>query len=86
MANSVVAWPAANEYMQAIQNPHVCFSDSTLRQGKPALDRLGMPVVMSGNFAYVFKLHIGSGARAIKCFRQYLGDREARLLALTLIR
>jgi hypothetical protein len=68
--------------MQAIQNPHVCFTDSTLRQGKPALDRLGMPVVMSGNFAYVFKLHIGTGARAIKCFRQFLGDREARYVEI----
>jgi hypothetical protein len=68
--------------MQAIQNPHLCFADSTLRQGKPALDRLGMPVVMSGNFAYVFKLHVGNGARAIKCFRQFLGDREARYIAI----
>src|SRR5262249_12682804 len=31
-----------------------------------------------GNFAYVFKLHVGNGARAIKCFRQFLGDREVR--------
>src|SRR5580704_7902551 len=81
MAPSVV-WPAATEYMQAIQNPQLCFTDSTLRQGKPALDRLGMPVVMSGNFASVFKLQVGNGARAIKCFRQSLGDREARYVAI----
>ena len=77
-----LAWPAANEYMQAIQNPQICFADATLRQGKPALDRLGMPVVMSGNFAYVFKLRVGGGARAIKCFRQFLGDRESRYVAV----
>lgn len=81
MATSLL-WPAANEYMQAIQNPQVCFSDTTLRLGRPALDRLGMPVVMSGNFAYVFKLHVGNGARAIKCFRQFLGEREARYRAI----
>ena len=79
---SSVVWPAATEYMQAIQNPQLCFTDSTLRRGKAALDRLGMPVVMSGNFACVFKLQVGNGAKAIKCFRQFLGDREARYVAI----
>jgi hypothetical protein len=80
---SSYTWPAANEYMQAIQNPQICFADQTsLRQGKPALDKLGMPVVMSGNFAYVFKLQFAGRARAIKCFRQFLGDRESRYVAI----
>jgi metal binding Ada-like protein len=37
-----------------------------------------MPLVAAGNFAYVYKLQLPSGNRAIKCFRQFLGDRERR--------
>jgi len=79
---TVTTWPSANEYMEAIQNPRIAFSDAVLRDGLPALTRLGMPHVASGNFAYVFKLKLGSGARAIKCFRQFLGDRERRYVAI----
>jgi metal binding Ada-like protein len=78
----VITWPSANEYMEAIQNPRIAFSDAVLRDGVPAITRLGMPHVASGNFAYVFKLKLNSGARAIKCFRQFLGDRERRYVAI----
>src|SRR6266850_2434415 len=79
---TVTTWPSANEYMEAIQNPRIAFSDAVLRDGVPAITRLGMPHVASGNFAYVFKLKLNSGARAIKCFRQFLGDRERRYVAI----
>ncbi|MBZ0153593.1 MAG: hypothetical protein K8J09_18870 [Planctomycetes bacterium] len=43
-----------------------------------------MPFVMSGNFAYVFKVHLTQGgARAVKCFRRFLGDRGQRYEALS---
>ncbi len=80
---TVSTWPAANEYMEAIQNPGIAFSDPTLKDGTPALTRLGMPHVAAGNFAYVFKLKVTNGARAIKCFRQFFGDREKRYVAIT---
>lgn len=76
--NKTAVWPSANEYMAAIQNPRTCFLDASLREGSPALDRLGMPLVASGNFAYVYKLQLPGSIRAIKCFRQFLGDRERR--------
>src|SRR5262249_1344449 len=46
----------------------------------PATDGLGMPLVASGQFAYVFKLNSINGARAqaVRCFRGFLGDREQR--------
>src|SRR5438128_387623 len=75
-------WPSANQYVEAIQNPQTVFSDEILKAGQPALTRLGMPHVASGNFAYVFKFKLRQGHRAIKCFRQYLGDRERRYVAI----
>jgi predicted Ser/Thr protein kinase len=50
----------------------------------PAVDRLGMPIVTSGQFAYVYKLKStnGHGDFAVRCFRGYLGDRDQRYLAI----
>jgi len=50
----------------------------------PAVDRLGMPLVTSGQFAYVYKLKStnGDGDFAVRCFRGYLGDRDQRYRAI----
>ena len=74
--------PSASQYSDAIQNPKLCFSLPWLREGTLALDRLGMPLVMAGNFAVVFKLRLLDGTRAVKCFCRFLGDREARFIAI----
>jgi hypothetical protein len=73
-------WPTSGDYNAAIQSPLICFSDPDLKATTPALDRLGMPFVTSGQFAYVFKLNTTNGgkARAVRCFRGFLGDREER--------
>jgi eukaryotic-like serine/threonine-protein kinase len=76
-------WPSANAYSQALQNPSTAFQEPLLRTASVARDRLGMPLVMSGNFAYVFKLDLAAGgSRAVKCFRRALGDREPRFQAI----
>ena len=73
-------WPASRDFVEAIQNPKICFSNAELRSLGPALDKWGMPVVTSGQFAYVFKLNNPNGGRAqaIRCFRGLVGDREKR--------
>src|SRR5579864_2287094 len=73
-------WPSSRDYVEAIQNPTLCFQEPDLRAGTPAIDRLGMPFVTSGQFAYVFKLNgaNGGGAQAVRCFRGAVGDRELR--------
>jgi hypothetical protein len=55
-----------------------------LKNTLPAVDRLGMPIVTSGQFAYVYKLKStnGHGDFAVRCFRGYLGDRDQRYLAI----
>ena len=77
-------WPSARHFTEVIQCPSVCFSNPALRKTLPAVDRLGMPIVTSGQFAYVYKLKSmnGDGDYAVRCFRGYLGDRDQRYRAL----
>ena len=77
-------WPSARHFTEAIQCPSICFSHPQLRNTLPAVDRLGMPLVTSGQFAYVYKLKSmnGGGDFAVRCFRGYLGDRDQRYRAI----
>ncbi|HEV7890509.1 MAG TPA: Ada metal-binding domain-containing protein [Pyrinomonadaceae bacterium] len=78
-------WPTARQYVEAVQCPAVCFEEPSLKGMLPAVDRLGMPLVTSGQFAYVFKLNpppSSDDSLAVRCFRGYLGDRAERYSAL----
>ncbi|MET0624667.1 MAG: hypothetical protein ABW250_16945 [Pyrinomonadaceae bacterium] len=77
-------WPTARHYAEAVQCPAVCFAEPSLKLMMPAVDRLGMPLVTSGQFAYVFKLNPAAAgeALAVRCFRGFLGDRGDRYRAL----
>jgi hypothetical protein len=77
-------WPSARYFTEAIQCPSICFAHPLLRKTLAAVDRLGMPLVTSGQFAYVYKLKSpdGSGDFAVRCFRGYLGDRDQRYRAI----
>src|SRR5215470_8659829 len=50
-------WPSARQFTEAIQCPAVCFQSYELKNTLPAIDRLGMPLVTSGQFAFVYKLN-----------------------------
>jgi hypothetical protein len=82
---STAVWPSPRDFWEAIQTPQLCFTDPGLRTSKPALDKLGLPLVASGGFASVFKLNAATGtsAKAIRCFRGSLGDRERRYQELS---
>ena len=77
-----ISWPSARLFTEAIQCPAVCFAHPELRDTIPAVDRLGMPLVTSGQFAYVYKLRSQHGVYAVRCFRGHLGDREQRYQAI----
>ena len=80
-----IFWPTAHNFAEAVQCPAVCFNDPSLRSLLPAVDRLGMPLVTSGQFAYVFKFNAqgaGGESLALRCFRGFLGDREERYRAI----
>jgi hypothetical protein len=77
-------WPTAHDFAEAVQCPSICFAAASLQRMLPAVDRLGMPLVTSGQFAYVFKLNpeFGGESLAVRCFRGFLGDREERYSAI----
>jgi hypothetical protein len=81
---AVTPWPTSRDFVEAIQNPSISFVDPELKAASPAIDRLGMPLVTAGQFAYVFKLNGGNAAnaQAVRCFRVFLGDREQRYQAI----
>lgn len=79
-------WASARAYAEAIQAPIVCFRDPALRVFEPAFDKLGMPLVTSGQFAYVFKLRppdVVSAPLAVRCFRADAPDRAERYSAIS---
>ena len=49
-----------------------------------AIDRLGMPIVSAGQFAYVFKLNKANGGEslAVRCFRSFAEERDKRYRAV----
>jgi hypothetical protein len=81
---TIHSWPSARQFAEAIQCPPICFAEPHIKRLTPAVDRLGMPLVTSGQFAYVFKLKATDGGApvAVRCFRGYLGDREQRYKAI----
>jgi hypothetical protein len=61
--------PTAGEYLEAIQHPDICFSDPELRSASFERMAMGLPRVISGNFACVFPMTSPAGRRyAVKCF------------------
>lgn len=71
-------WPTMTDYQEAIQNPHLCFNDSDLRQGSPALDSLGLPRPVTGGFASVYQMNCNGRKYAVRCFLRQYPDREQR--------
>src|SRR5437879_3075396 len=78
-SRGMCSYPLAADYQAAIQHPSHCFTIPDLRAGNPVLDKLGLPYVESGQFAYVFRLRLANGrVTAIRCFARDVGDREHR--------
>jgi uncharacterized membrane protein len=78
-------YPSGSDYVEALQNPGVCFKDKELKNFRVRLDKLGRPRPISGNFASVFALTTQQEDRkyAIKCFTRNVPDQELRYLAVS---
>jgi hypothetical protein len=70
--------PSAADYSQAIQNPSICFQDPELMSGTPLADKLGLPKVISGNYASVFPIKCNSKIFAVRCFTKNILDQKRR--------
>src|SRR5262249_55107298 len=79
-----MAWPSPPDYNEAIQNPQHCFADPELRQGKPAVNALGLPWPRSGNNADVYKIVAPNGKPwAVKCFTREVHGLHERYQAVS---
>jgi hypothetical protein len=80
MRPASLAWPSSRDFVEAVQNPRLAFRNPELQRCQPALDRFGLPLVASGNFAYAFKLREAADQRAVavRCFRGLVPDRDKR--------
>jgi formylglycine-generating enzyme required for sulfatase activity len=74
-----MAWPSTTEYNDAIQNLRTSVSDEELRAGELARTSRGLPMLWSGNFADVYRVHCAQTGStwAVKCFtRESPGLKE----------
>jgi hypothetical protein len=80
-----MAWPQPTEYNEAIQNPHLCFSDPELRQGRATANPLGIPLPRSGNFADVYQVNCPAtqNSWAVKCFTRKVEGLHQRYQAIS---
>ena len=74
-----MAWPNSTDYIEAVQNLSQSMGDEELRAGQLVETPLGLPMVWSGSFADVYKLHNATTGTtwALKCFtRRVAGQAE----------
>lgn len=77
-------WPSHTDYQDAIQSPQLCFQEAELKAATIATDMLGMPRVMSGNFASVYELTSATSKHyAIRCFVRQVANQQVRYNLLT---
>lgn len=73
-----MSWPTPQEYNEAIQTPAVSFGDTDLKKGTIGLTALGMPRVITGAFASVYRVTTTEGDWAVRCFLTERPDQKER--------
>ena len=76
-------WPNHTDYQDALQDPKLCFAGEDLKAGEAACDPMGLPRVMSGNFASVYEISTGGKRWAIRCFVRQVSGTQARYSRLS---
>jgi hypothetical protein len=71
-------WPQAVDYMEAIQNTRLCFSDPRLKDAAIFLDRRQMPAAAQGKSAVVFRATAAGDTIAIRCFTRVNANQRSR--------
>jgi hypothetical protein len=78
-----MSWPTPQDFVEAIQNPQYAFADIELASGVPEVNPLGLPKVISGQFACVFKVVSSGRVWAVRCFVRDFQDNKQRYEALS---
>lgn len=77
-------FPTGANYVEALQNPTLCFEDPDLRNGSVQQSPVLGPKAISGNFASVFSITAPGGQRyALKCFTRDSSSLGARYQAIS---
>jgi hypothetical protein len=72
-------YPTGGQYRDSLYNTNLCFKDSILKGSTVDTDNLGMPRLISGNFASVFTVRSSTNQRwAVKCFTRFVDHQEER--------
>ena len=73
-------WPKSTDYIEAVQNLRQSMGDEELRAGQLAETPLGLPMVWSGGFADVYKIHNAATGNtwALKCFTKKVDGQAER--------
>lgn len=79
-----MSWPTHVDYYNAVQSPHLNFSNDDLRNGTVArCEFMPGPLSYSGNFGIVFQIKSGSSTWAVKCFLKEFSDQHERYKAVS---
>ncbi len=72
------SWPSPQDYNEAMQNPAMNLAVPELKNGKPGLNKLGLPKAISGSFASVYYLDCPKQDFAIRCFLHNIVNQRER--------
>ena len=75
-----MTWPTSADYDEAVQNLGRSMSDPELRDGQAARTPLGLPMLWSGGFADVYKIHNARTGKtwALKFFKHRIAGQADR--------
>jgi formylglycine-generating enzyme required for sulfatase activity len=75
-----MARPETTEFLAAVQDLRGSMADAELRAGEVGRTPLGLPLLWSGNFADVFKIHCPATGNtwALKCFTRHVPGLQER--------
>ena len=76
-------WPTPQDYREAMQHLPGALADPELQAGRAEEDCWGLPRVISGGFASVYKVITPSKTWAVRCFLKEFQDQEQRYDAIS---
>ena len=78
-----MAWPSLSDYNAALSKAPATFLPPSLSGFRLVPGPLGLPMPVSGGYAYIYQLRDGGGSRkALRCFREDDKPRRARAAAV----
>lgn len=78
-----IVWPSAQQFNEAVQNPHQTFGPLELRDAVAVTNQLGLPRPCSGAMGTVYCMRAGSTEWAVKCFTEPVSDHQQRYSAIS---